>query len=37
MAMEKCFIIMDVYMKDIGKIIIKKDLEFIIILIRLNI
>ena len=37
MDMGKCFIIMDVYMKDKGKIKKKKDLASIIILIKLNI
>ena len=36
MVMVKCFIIMDAFMKAIGKIIKKKDLVFIIILIKQN-
>ena len=37
MVMEKCFIIMDVSMKDIGKIIKRKDLVSFSILTKLNI
>ena len=37
MVMENFFIIIDVYMKDSGKIIKKMDLEYIIILIKQNI
>ena len=36
MAMGKCFIIMDAFMKAIGKIIKKKDLGFITISIKQN-
>ena len=36
MDMEKCFIITVVYMKDIGKIIKKKDLVFITISTKQN-
>ena len=36
MAMVNFFIVMEIYMKDIGKIIKKKDLGFYILMIEVN-